>query len=116
MYLPRTHTCHLSLLLPASAAQAMQPTYQPRRFYPGLALPTLPMLGAGTTARAAGSIDAPDADGALASAPTPALADDDELQMPGTARARAPRVVGSFDHAVLPEPPVRARARDFGQR
>ncbi|KAG5653323.1 hypothetical protein H0H81_001063 [Sphagnurus paluster] len=66
-----------------------------------MAGPNTPLITSGSKASA--SIGAPD------SAEVASETDHDRLRDRLRASGRAPRVVGSFDHAVLPMPPVRGR-------
>ncbi|KAI0033690.1 serine dehydratase alpha chain-domain-containing protein [Vararia minispora EC-137] len=77
-----------------------------RGFYPGLTAPRLPAIGPATTARAEGGtlpIDAPE--DTSASPPPKDPKPETRKRTTVSPRARAPRVVGSFDHAISPEPP-----------
>lgn len=73
-------------------------------FYPGITSPSLPSIGAGW--RPSESIESPDLD----SSPQTPEASQGRSPFDGRSTkvplARAARVVGSFDHAVLPMPPV----------
>ncbi|KAF8557804.1 L-serine ammonia-lyase [Imleria badia] len=72
-----------------------------RGFYPGIGIPTVQLIGPGTSPTTLSAIDAPESTEAGASP-------EQEQQEPVTfrnARTRAPRVTGSFDHPVLPVPP-----------
>jgi hypothetical protein len=73
-----------------------------KRFYPGIAIPTVQLIGPGSSPTILSAIDAPGSMEAAASL-------EQEQQEPVTsrnARMHAPRVTGSFDHPVLPMPPV----------
>jgi L-serine deaminase len=72
-----------------------------RGFYPGIAIPTVQLIGPGSSPTILSAIDAPGSMEAAASL-------EQEQQEPVTsrnARMHAPRVTGSFDHPVLPMPP-----------
>lgn len=74
-----------------------------RGFYPGLAHSSLPGIGPGRSALT-GVINAPDVEAEAAkltelNGPTP-------TPFQKAKAARAPRVIGSFSHPVLPMPPV----------
>ncbi|KAH7922583.1 L-serine ammonia-lyase [Leucogyrophana mollusca] len=71
-----------------------------RGFYPGIAMPHAPMIGSGSPLPEA--IDAPEPSDLLAGADTKPAG---EINPTGKMSARAPWVIGSFDHAVLPMPP-----------
>ncbi len=74
-----------------------------RGFYSGVASPTLPVIGSGRPLDDVQAIDSPDYTEEMK---------DDTLNRPLsgpskiTRRAKATRVVGSFDHPLLPMPPV----------
>lgn len=73
-----------------------------KRFYPGIGIPTVQLIGPGPYPSTLSAIDAPESTEA-------ATSPEREQQEPVTsqnARTRAPHVTGSFDHAVLPMPPV----------
>lgn len=77
-------------------------THTNKRFYPGIGIPTVQLIGPGSTPSAVSAIDAPE------SMEAPAFSDQ-EQQEPVTSQSmqtRAPCVTGSFDHPVLPMPPV----------
>ncbi len=73
----------------------------PARFYPGLSTPHLKALEGEN--QSIGAIDVPGSDSRL-NDPSSVTSPAGELR--GRARSHAMRVVGSFDHPVLPEPPV----------
>ena len=73
-----------------------------KRFYPGIGVPSVQLIGPGSSPAIFSAIDAPGSTEAAASL-------EQEQQEPVTsrnARMHAPRVTGSFDHPVLPMPPV----------
>lgn len=88
-----------------------------RGFYPGLSTPHFAAIGAGSAmdSKPAGSIDAPEfarpdfaGSGPFTNAtqtPQPQSSVHDQ-SVNARRSARATRVVGQLDHAVLPEPPV----------
>lgn len=78
-----------------------------RGLYPGMAGPNTPLIT--SASKASASIGAPD------SAEVASETDHDRLRDRLRASGRAPRVVGSFDHAVLPMPPRKSDmpAMDF---
>lgn len=70
-----------------------------KRFYPGVEMPTVQLIGPGSSPSILSAINAPecmDTDASPAQEPITSL----------NARPRAPRVTGSFDHPILPMPPV----------
>ncbi|KAF8952418.1 serine dehydratase alpha chain-domain-containing protein [Flammula alnicola] len=77
-----------------------------RGFYPGVAAPNRPAIGSGW---------APEAIPGPSQSPSDLEHGRARVVTSGTAAARAPRVIGSFDHAVLPMPPRRTviPAMDF---
>jgi hypothetical protein len=70
-----------------------------KRFYPGIGIPAVQLIGPGTIPTPVDALDAPEG----MEAPTPL---EEEKGMLATKRTRSPHVTGSFDHAVLPMPPV----------
>lgn len=87
-----------------------------RGFYPGLSTPHFAAIGAGSAmdGKPAGSIDAPDfaRPGLAGFGPYTSTAQETQPQSSAHDQsvsrksARATRVVGQLDHAILPEPPV----------
>lgn len=88
-----------------------------RGFYPGLSTPHFTAIGAGssTDSKPAGSIDAPDFAQPDFAEPGPYTSSAQgphsqssihDQSVSARRSARATRVVGQLDHAVLPEPPV----------
>lgn len=73
-----------------------------KRFYPGIGTPTVQLIEPGLSLTSVSAIDTPESTEAAASS-------NQEQQEPvihQVMQARAPRVTGSFDHPVLPMPPV----------
>ncbi|KIM32812.1 hypothetical protein M408DRAFT_62316 [Serendipita vermifera MAFF 305830] len=78
-----------------------------RGFYPGLANSSLPAIGPGNSALT-GVINAPDVEAEVAKlTQQPELNGKGPTSFQKSKAARAPRVVGSFAHPVLPMPPKR---------
>lgn len=75
------------------------------RFYPGIATPDLQLIGSASTAPV-GAIDAPESD-TQSSSSGHGVDGRGEVSASGK-MPRAPWVTGSFDHAILPMPPVLA--------
>lgn len=65
-------------------------------------MPTVQLIGLGSTPAAVNAIDAPGSTDACASFEQ----EQQEFIAPRNPQPRAPRVTGSFDHVVLPMPPV----------
>ena len=72
-------------------------------FYPGIGIPTVQLIGAGSSPMPVGAIDAPEG---LEVSSSPKEEETGKVATQNK-HSRAPRVTGSFDHAVLPMPPVR---------
>ncbi|KAF9245270.1 serine dehydratase alpha chain-domain-containing protein [Melanogaster broomeanus] len=70
-----------------------------RGFYPGIGMPAVQLIGPGPTPSPLDAIDAPDG------MESPAHSKE-EKSLSSTRLTRSPHVTGSFDHAVLPVPPV----------
>lgn len=89
----------------ASIRLVLTPSFQMFRFYPGIGMPTPHLIGSGSLS--AGSIDAPEDTETSQTAPP----DEDDAGLTKSVRGgyRAPLVTGSFNHAVLPVPPVSPR-------
>ncbi|KAI0675459.1 L-serine ammonia-lyase [Trametes maxima] len=90
-----------------------------RGFYPGLAAPTLPQLGAGEDATSAGRIGSPGGFGAGLGSEAPLSTPWGAETEPGAGRrisaTRPMRVVGNLEHPVTPMPPRKTMipAMDF---
>ncbi|KAH7890730.1 serine dehydratase alpha chain-domain-containing protein, partial [Phlebopus sp. FC_14] len=72
-----------------------------RGFYPGIGMPAVQLIGASSSSIPAGAINAPEGS-EMAVPPNGEEKNEITAQMK---QPRAPRVTGSFDHAVLPMPP-----------
>lgn len=78
------------------------------RFYPGIATPDLQLIDSGSPP--AGAINAPESHSPDSGESAHARS---EVSASGK-HPRAPRVTGSFDHAILPMPPASTHFRACG--
>ena len=84
----------------------------PASFYPGVAGPTLPSIAAGNTSIPE-SIEAPVGD-EYVSRSTAETHEKPTGENRVAASSRGTRVIGSFEHPILPMPPVRCLFRNGG--
>ncbi|KAG9312951.1 serine dehydratase alpha chain-domain-containing protein [Chiua virens] len=70
-----------------------------RGFYPGIGIPTIQLIGSGSAPTSLSTIDAPEGTEASTSSK------EEQSITSQNGHSRAPRVMGSFNHPVLPMPP-----------